>query len=159
MPRLLLSEEDGYEGQASDAVSACTQVKMEDDRALKLPRSVCPDIWTRLPRHKWPKSWYNVEELVVCSRERNLNGHRLAGLLCDSSKKFWKMVGRALQLREECLFVHRQQGLFLSVHVDDIAMAGKMRNLEPTWKRLMEHVDLGKPTSFLDQVHLRMCSM
>ena len=25
----------------------------------------------------------------------------------------------------ECLFVHREKGLFLSVHVDDIKLAGK----------------------------------
>ena len=45
-------------GQAADAVSACTQVKMEDaPKLLKIPKSECPDIWIRLPRHKWPKSW------------------------------------------------------------------------------------------------------
>ena len=33
------------------------QVKMEDaHRLLKIPKSECPDIWIRLPRHKWPKS-------------------------------------------------------------------------------------------------------
>ena len=29
-------------------------------------------------------------------------------------------------------------GLFLSVYVDDIKMARKMRNLDPMWKRLKE---------------------
>ena len=44
------------DGQA-DAVSAYTQVKMEDaHKLLKNPKSECPDIWIRLPRHKWPKS-------------------------------------------------------------------------------------------------------
>ena len=43
----------GCAGQASDAVSVYTQVKIEDAPALlKLPSSSCPDIWTRLPRHK-----------------------------------------------------------------------------------------------------------
>ena len=33
-------------GQAADAVSACTQVKMEDaPTSLKIPKSECPDIW------------------------------------------------------------------------------------------------------------------
>ena len=41
--------------EAADAVSAYTQVKMEDAHKLfKLPKSECPDIWIRLPRHKWP---------------------------------------------------------------------------------------------------------
>ena len=49
----------------------------------------------------------------------------------------------------ECLFVHRKQGSFLSVYVDDIEMAGKKQNLSPMWKKLMKLVDLGEPTSFL----------
>ena len=68
-------------GQAGDAVSAYTQVKMEDaPKLLKIPKSECPDIWIRLPRHKWPKSWSSMEDPVV-PRERNLCGHPLAGLL------------------------------------------------------------------------------
>ena len=38
------------------AVSAYTQVKMEDaPKLLKNPKSECPDIWIRPPKHKWPK--------------------------------------------------------------------------------------------------------
>ena len=38
-------------GQAADAVSAYTQVKLEDaPRLLKIPKSECPDVWKRLPR-------------------------------------------------------------------------------------------------------------
>ena len=44
----------GCAGQAADAVSAYTQVKIEDDpKLLKIPKSECPDIWVRLPRNKW----------------------------------------------------------------------------------------------------------
>ena len=53
-------------GQAADAVSAYTQGKMEDaPKLLKIPKSECPDIWIRLPRHKWPKSWSSIEDPVV----------------------------------------------------------------------------------------------
>ena len=56
----------GCAGQAADAVSACTQVKMEDaPKLLKIPKSECPDMWIRLPRHKWPKSWSSMEDPVV----------------------------------------------------------------------------------------------
>ena len=34
----------------------------------------------------------------------------------------------------ECLFVHREKGLFLSVYVDDIKLAGKKHNIDPMWK-------------------------
>ena len=54
----IISRLPGCDGQAADAVSAYTQVKMEDaPKLLKIPKSECPDIWIRLPRHKWPKSW------------------------------------------------------------------------------------------------------
>ena len=57
----------------------------------------------------------------------------------------------------ECLSVYRKQGLFLSVHVDDIKMTGKKQNLSPMRKTLMKRVDLGEPTSFLDHVYMK-CS-
>ena len=70
----------GCAGQAADAVSAKTQVKMADaPRLLKIPKSECPDIWIRLPKHKWPKSWSSMEDPVV-ALERNLYCHSLAGL-------------------------------------------------------------------------------
>ena len=60
-----------------------TQVKMEyAPKLLKIPKSECPDIWIRLPRHKWPKSWSSMEDPVV-PLERNLYGHPLAGLLWE----------------------------------------------------------------------------
>ena len=80
----------GCNGQAADAVSAYTQVKMEDaHKLLKIPKSECPDIWIRLPRHKWPKSWSSMEDPVV-PLERNLYGHPLAGLLWE--RQFEKVL-------------------------------------------------------------------
>ena len=50
----IISRLPGCAGQA-DAVSAYTRVIMEDaPKLLKIPKSECPDIWIRLPRHKWP---------------------------------------------------------------------------------------------------------
>ena len=48
----------------------------------KIPKSECPDIWIRLPRHKWPKSLSSMEDPIVLL-ERNLYGHHLAGLLWE----------------------------------------------------------------------------
>ena len=116
-----ISRLPGCDGQAADAVSAYTQVKMEDARKLlKIPKSECPDIWTRLPRHKWPKSWSSVEDPVV-PLERNLYGHPLAGLIWE--RQFEKILlkhGWEKIPNWECLFVHREKGLFLSVYVDDM---------------------------------------
>ena len=61
----------GCAGQAADAVSAYTRVKTEDVPTLvNIPNSECPDIWIRLPRHKWPKSWSNIEDSVVLLAHR-----------------------------------------------------------------------------------------
>ena len=67
----------GCAGSAADTVSAYTLVKMGDASTLL----ELPDIWIRLPRHKWPKSWSNIEDLVVLL-ERNL--HREQGLFVPS---------------------------------------------------------------------------
>ena len=66
------------------------QVRMEDaPTLLKIPKSECPDIWIRLPKHKWPKSWSSMEDPVV-PLERNLYGHPLAGLLWE--RQFEKVL-------------------------------------------------------------------
>ena len=105
-------------GQAADAVSAYTQVKMEDAPKLrKIPKSECPDIWVRLSRHKRPKSWSSMEDPVV-PLERNLYGHLLAGLLWERQfEKILLKYGWEKVSNWECLFVHREKGLFLSVYV------------------------------------------
>ena len=151
----IISRLPGCAGQAADAVSAKTQVKMEDaPKLLKIPKSECPDIWIRLPRHKWPKSWSSMEDPVV-PLEWNLYGHPSAGLLWE--RQFEKILlkhGWEKIPNWECLFVHREKGLFLSVYVDDIKLAGKKQNINPMWKVLNIEVDLGEPTSFLDHVYL-----
>ena len=86
----IISRLPGCAGQAADAVSAYTQVKMEDaPQILKIQKSKCPDIWIRLPRHKWPKSWSNMED-PVDPLERNLYGHPLAGLAWE--RQFEKIL-------------------------------------------------------------------
>ena len=99
----------GCDGQAADAVSAYTQVKMEDaPKLLKIPKSECPDIWIRLPRHKWPKSWSSIEDPVVFL----LNGVCMVILWQDF---FWERQFEKILLQHgwekvsnwECLFVHR----------------------------------------------------
>ena len=81
-------------------------------------------------------------------------GHPLAGLLWE--RKFEALLGSGWEKvpNWKCLFVHLQQGLFLSVYVDDIKMAGRKQNLNPTWEKFIKLADLGKPTSFLDHVSL-----
>ena len=130
--------------QAADAVSAYTQVRMDAAaKLLKIPKSECPDIWIRLPRHKWPKSWSSME---VDPLERNLCGHPSAALLCKRQLgKVLLELDRETVPNWECFFVHRDTRLFLSVYVDDIKVGlptGKKQNLDPMWKILNKEVDL-----------------
>ena len=140
----IISRLPGYAGQAADAVSASTQVKMEDaPKLLKIPISECPDIWIRLPRHKWPKSWSSIEDPVV-PLERNLYCHPLAGLLRERQfEKILFPIGHAYSYTVK-----------KGVNVDDIKLAGKKQNLDPIWTLLNKEVDLGEPTSSFDHENL-----
>ena len=44
------------------------------------------------------------------------------------------------------MFAHQKQGLFLSINVGDIKIAGKKQNLAPMWKHLMKNVDIDEHT-------------
>ena len=50
-------------------------------------------------------------------------------------------IGNSTEL--QCLLVHRQQVLFLSVYADDLKMAGRKQNLNTKCKTLMKLVYLG----------------
>ena len=101
----------GCDGQAANAVSAYTQVNLEDaPRLLQVPKSECPAVWIRLPRHKWPKSWANIGDPVV-PFERNLYGHPLAGLLWERQfEEALSDLGWEKAPNWECMFAHRKQG-------------------------------------------------
>ena len=106
----IISKLPGCDGQAANAVSANTQVKMKDaSTSFKIPKSECPDIWIRLPRHKWPKSSSSMEDSVVLL-EMKLYGHPLAGLIgkaiCENPIEAWP--GEDFQFG--MLFLHRGRG-------------------------------------------------
>ena len=48
----------------------------------------------------------------------------------------------------ECLFVHRQKGVFLSVYVDDIKLAGKKQNIHPMWESSKQRSWFGRTNIF-----------
>ena len=121
----IISRPTGCAGQAPDAVSVYTQEKMEDaPKLLKISKLERADNWIRLSRHRGPKSWSSLEDPVV-PLVRNLYGHPLAGLLWEWQfgkiilEPSWRKVSNW-----ECLFVHSETRLFLSVHVDDKKMSG-----------------------------------
>ena len=111
-------------GKASDAVSAYTQVKMEDaPDVLRLPKSGCPTIWIRLPRSRCPNSLDKMEDPVDIQWQDCVER-------CSLKENREKVRGW------ECRFVHSDKGLFLSVNVDDIKMEGTKKNLKLIWDML-----------------------
>ena len=71
----------------------------------------------------------------------------------NSRKSFKNTVGRKFPIGNVFSYTVKK-GLFLSVYVDDIKLAGKKQNIDPMWKVLDKEVDLGEPTSFFDHVCL-----
>ena len=142
-------------GQTADAVSAYTQVKVEDARKL-----------------------LNISKIGMSRHLDSSNTTQMAKIMVQYgrpsrsawAKSVWSSFGRTvmgkaiwenhieIRLGEnpiwEWLFVHREKGLFLSVYVDDTKLAGKKQNLDLMWKVQKKEVDLGEPASFFDHAYL-----
>ena len=156
----IISRLPGCDGQAADAVSGYTQVKMKDaHKSLKVPKSECPDIWICLPKHQWPNSWSSMEDPVVLL-ERNLYVHPVAGLLWERQfeKVLFEHCWEKFRIGNACSLTEFK-ALFLSVCVDDIKLAGKKQNINPTWTILMKDVDFGRTNIFPGSCILGMHSM
>ena len=111
----IISRLPGCDGQAANAETAYTQVKMEDaHKLLKIPNSECPDIWIRLPRNNWPKSWSSMEDPVVLLG-RNVYGHPLAGLLWKGNlrRSYCYTVGRKFPIGNVSLYIVKKDYSYL----------------------------------------------
>ena len=104
------------EGQAADAVSAYTQVKMDDaPRLLNIPKSKCPDACVR------PSKPHMAEIMVQygtpsCSAWKEFVWSSFGRTVVGTA--IWRSFDRNLDGKKvsnwECLFVHRKQGLLSS---------------------------------------------
>ena len=133
-----------YDGHAADAVSTYTQVKEEDAHKLlkkKQNRSVQTfgfvyhDTNDQNHGSVWKTQSFLLSEICMVILWQDCYGKG------NLRKSYWNMTGWKIP-NWECLSVHRQKGLFLSVHVDDIKVTGKKQNLDPMWKVLNKEVDL-----------------
>lgn len=139
-----LARMPGMEGQISDAVSAYTQVELPDEL----------ETYITLPPRRRPKEWEAFDD-PVCRLRLNLYGHPLAGLLwekyCEKALQqlnFTKMKGW------ECMYVHKEHALFLSVYVDDFKMAGKSPWVKKMWPKISKVLDLEKAEDLNESVYL-----
>ena len=111
----VIAKQTDCDGQAADAVSAYTQVKLEDaPRLLNIPNSECPDVLDTYSTTFSSEIYTNIHSLDCCGTG-------------NSRKLYWKLDGDKVP-NWECFFVHRKQGLISWVYVDDIKMAGKKQN-------------------------------
>ena len=114
----IISRLPGWAGQATDAVSAYTQVKMEDGpKFWKIPESECPDI-----------CYHDTNGLDhgLVSKTRSFfsSGIGTATFWLDCygkgnlMKSYKNTVRRRFPIENACSYIE-QKGLFLSVFVDD----------------------------------------
>ena len=142
-------DEEECDGEESDARSAYTQAMLGGCKT-----------WIEIPRHYWPKSWYNpdgtdryIRPVVILLR--NLYGHPKAGLYWEQHcRGALQSLGWEPVKGWECLFVHKEFKLFLSVYVDDFKMAGKKSSLPKAWEQLRTKLDLDDPTKMDGSIYL-----
>ena len=135
--------------------------KLEDaPRLLKIPKSECPDVWIRLPRHKWPKSWANIEDSRGTSWTKFVwsSTSRQDCYGKDSSRKFWLELGweKVLELGMS-VCSSKTRIILIGFTWMIFKMAGKKQNMAPMWKNLMKRWSW-RTISFLVHVHLRQYS-
>jgi hypothetical protein len=116
-------------GSQADAVSAYTQAKLYGDgRVTKI------DTWVELPKEQWPKAWVGQLTRPVVPLRLALYGHPLSGYFWEQHcTKSLMEVGFEPLEGWECIYVHKQLKLFLSVYVDDFKLAGLTENLSTGW--------------------------
>ena len=117
------------DGQAADVVSAYTQVKMEDasERQRQNVRT-SGYVFHDTNGHNHGKTSMSQWSLL---KETCTDIHLQGSCGEDSSKKFcWNTVGKKVP-NWECLLANREEGLFLSVYVDDIKLAGEETKHRP----------------------------
>ena len=138
----------GCSGEDADATKAYLQAHLKDFEGNT-------ETWIELPKDQWPKHWHGKYHRPVVRLLRNLYGHPLAGLYWEKHcHRAIVACGFHLLQGWECMYGHKEKGLFLSVYVDDFKMAGKSCNIGPMWKKLQEHLRLDPPTPFHDSTYL-----
>ena len=145
---------DDPDGQAADAVSAYTQVRLEDAlRLLKFPKSECPDecVFHDLNGPNLCVTlkiqWFFLNE--ICT-----DTHLLDCCVKDSSRKFcWNLDPKKYKIENVCLFIENKDYCY---RFSWMASKWLVKEAEygTIWKKLMKNVDLDEPTSFFDHVYL-----
>ena len=141
-----VSLEPGCSGEQADAPMAYTQAVLGAE-AL----GTKAETWIPLPKHAWPDEWKKVGYVdPVCPFRLSLYGHPMAGV-------HWERHCHA-RLKEagfqpipgwECLFVHWDLQVMLSVYVADFKMADKTENIPKACAKIQDsYIKLDKIPPF-----------
>ena len=140
-------------GDANDAVSADTPVKMKDaSRLQNLPAKEC-DTHGMDTGARHPANWDKVNDPVVFL-ESNFHGQPLARI--PSKRKLEKVLlqdNKETEKFANVQNVHRNANLFLSAYVDDI-MVGHTEKQSSHVSKAAKKVDLECLTPLTNQVNL-----
>ena len=128
------------------AVTAYTPGKMtEAPRLLRLPQEEKREICISIPPRQRPKSWNNIDDLVV-PLARNLYCHPLDGLLWERHfedvlfEKGGKITSMGMSLR-----VQKARNILIGPCGRKKKVVGKKQNMGPVWTILQKEVDLEDP--------------
>ena len=140
----------GFIPKVRDATQAYLQSRIDTpDR---------PATWVRLPKAWWPASWHGRFKDPVCRLRLALYGHPESGALWDKHlSKILKSLGWVRQEVHPGLWLHTATGAILTVYVDDLMMAARLRDEAGLWGALEKVVEFGEqPTpieKFLGGIH------
>ena len=151
----IISRLPGCDGQAADAVSADTQVKLEDaHKLLKFQNRNAQTFGfvyhdTSCSNHgpAWKAQSFFLSDICTGIFWQDNFGKG------NSRKFYWNTVGWSSKLG---MFIcrPRKRTILVCVCGRHKKLAGKKQDLDSMWKLLNKEVDLGEPTSFLDHVYL-----
>ena len=111
-----------------------------------------PATWVRLPKAWWPASWHGRFRDPVCRFRLALYGHPESGALWD--KHFSAILTRLGWVRQEVhpgLWLHTATGAILTVYVDDLMMAARLRDEAALWGSLEKVVEFGEQPTPIDK--------
>ena len=131
------------DGQAADAISAYTQVKMEDvQKLLNSPNQNVQMYGYDFQNINGRSRGNTLRILLSILNEPYKETHSQDSCGKDSSKKSIDGTWLGKSTKLEMLIRSQKTKIFFSVYVVDIKMAGKKPNLVPVWKKLMKDVDI-----------------
>ena len=132
--------------QAANAISAYTQVIMEDD-PKNCSQFQSQSVQTTSTTTQKPKSRTSSgsSRTKFCT-----DVHSLDTSVGQTTRSCSVGTGIGKKVPNwACQFLHRKRGLFLSAYVDDVMMAGRKRNIAPMWCTLWLVLGLGGAPAML----------